>query len=105
MADLNHCTAACPPFQTGHDPYGYHHCELSPGHQGEHVFPCLDEPGSLPVAFTYTNHRGLTARPEKIWFGTTEWHKTPQWMLRAFDVSKEQVRDFAMSEISLWGNV
>jgi hypothetical protein len=54
--------------------------------------------------FVYRNHRGEIAErrviPDAVRFGTTEWHPTPQWLLRAYDLDKQALREFAMSEIS-----
>jgi predicted DNA-binding transcriptional regulator YafY len=54
----------------------------------------------------YTNWRGETAerhvRPIKIWFGSTEWHKEAQWLMRALDVDKKEERDFALKDIQRW---
>jgi predicted DNA-binding transcriptional regulator YafY len=56
-----------------------------------------------PLVFTYTNHRGETAvrrvYPVGVRFGTTEWHKTPQWLLNAFCLDKGEMREFAMASI------
>ncbi len=58
------------------------------------------------VAIIYMNHRGETATrhilPQKIWFGSTQWHPEPQWLLEAFDVGKQAMRSFAMRDISHW---
>lgn len=55
-----------------------------------------------PVTLTYTNWRGETAErtitPQSIWFGSTEWHPEPQWLLRAWDCEKQAERDFAMKD-------
>lgn len=55
-----------------------------------------------PVEITYTNWRGETSQrtiiPRGIWFGSTEWHPEPQWLLRAFDVEKQAQRDFALKD-------
>lgn len=34
----------------------------------------------------------------EIWYGTTEWHKQPQWFLKAQDHSRNAIRDFALSD-------
>ena len=58
------------------------------------------------VQILYTNYRGETAYrniiPEKIWFGATEWHPQPQWLLDAFDVEKNALRNFAIKDIRNW---
>lgn len=51
----------------------------------------------------YTNWRGETARrviiPIRMWWGSTEWHPQEQWMLTAWDVEKDAVRDFAWQDM------
>jgi predicted DNA-binding transcriptional regulator YafY len=58
------------------------------------------------VQINYTNWKGETAvrtiKPEKIWFGKTEWHKEEQWLLSAFDLEKQEHRNFAMKDILSW---
>ena len=53
-----------------------------------------------PVTLTYTNYRNETSRrtltPKYVYFGSTEWHPHPQWLLRAFDHDKQEERDFAL---------
>lgn len=54
------------------------------------------------VVLTYTNYRGETADrkiiPSEVWFGSTEWHPEPQWLLRAYDCEKKADRDFALKD-------
>lgn len=56
------------------------------------------------LTFTYRNWRGQvsvrTVRPENIWFGVSEWHPGAQWFLRAVDVEKGELRDFALLDIT-----
>lgn len=58
------------------------------------------------VRILYTNYRGETALrtviPEGIYFGSTEWHPEPQWLLNALDVEKAQNRSFALKDIRAW---
>lgn len=55
------------------------------------------------TTITYTNHRGETTTrqitPYRLIFGKNKWHPTPQWLLEALDVGKEEVRTFALSGI------
>lgn len=55
-----------------------------------------------PVTLTYTNWRGETAErsiiPMRVWFGSTDWHPEPQWLLTALDVEKGAGRDFALKD-------
>ena len=54
-----------------------------------------------PVAFTYTNWRGVTARrrvrPVRLWFGATEFHPEPQWLVHGLDLDSGLARDFALA--------
>ena len=58
------------------------------------------QPEGEPVTLTYTNWRGETAQrtltPKRIWWGATDWHPEPQWLLTAFDAEKQAERDFAL---------
>ncbi|MGE4339430.1 MAG: hypothetical protein AB7E55_26190 [Pigmentiphaga sp.] len=55
------------------------------------------------IEIGYTNWRGEYSvrhiRPEQVWYGSTEWHPERQWFLRAIDVDKFAVRDFALKDI------
>jgi len=59
------------------------------------------------IIITYTNYRNETSDrkiiPISIYFGATEWHLDPQWLLRATDIDKNAERDFAMKDIQSWG--
>lgn len=58
------------------------------------------------VEIIYTNWQGETAKrlikPLSIWFGSTQWHKENQWLLKALDVEKNAERDFALKDIREW---
>jgi predicted DNA-binding transcriptional regulator YafY len=58
------------------------------------------------VMIEYTNHRGEHAtrriRPVRIWYGSTEWHRSDQWLLEAHDYARSATRNFAMAEITSW---
>lgn len=52
----------------------------------------------------YTNHRGeRTTRRVLPYgtmrFGTSEFHKTPQWLIPAFDLDRKADREFALKDI------
>lgn len=55
-----------------------------------------------PITLTYTNYRGETSErtitPIRPWFGSTEWHPEPQWLLLAYDHDKSAERDFALKD-------
>lgn len=58
------------------------------------------------VTFTYKNWRGMvstrTVQPFRIFFGVTEYHPDPQWLLEAWDCDKDAARTFALKDISQW---
>jgi predicted DNA-binding transcriptional regulator YafY len=60
-------------------------------------------PTDQVVVLFYVDERGETCTrrvlPERIWFGCTDWHREPQWLLDAFDVDRRAVRSFAMQRI------
>lgn len=55
------------------------------------------------IRFTYKNHEGTTderhAVPLEIHYGSNEWHKEPQYFLRAYDLDRKAIRDFALANI------
>lgn len=55
-----------------------------------------------PITITYTNWKGVTSErsiiPRGVWFGSTEWHPEPQWLVKALDVEKGAERDFALAD-------
>jgi predicted DNA-binding transcriptional regulator YafY len=65
-----------------------------------------DHPDKVVTIF-YTNWRGekdyRKIVPQSIWFGTTQWHSEPGWLLTALDVDKNAVRHFSMRDIHGWG--
>lgn len=56
------------------------------------------------IVFWYRNYKGeegyRRVRPISIRFGTSEWHKEPQWLMLADDTVNEKQREFAMRDIS-----
>lgn len=52
----------------------------------------------------YRNHRGLTATrtivPRRVWFGSTEWHPAPQWLVDVDDIDRQVERTFAYRDIT-----
>ena len=58
------------------------------------------------VTIVYTNYKGKTAVrkiiPKRIMFSHNEWHKEDQWLMLAYDVSKEADRTFAIKDIKAW---
>ncbi|WP_287335937.1 hypothetical protein [Mesorhizobium sp.] len=63
---------------------------------------------NLHLKVAYTNWRGETSlrtiTPDKVYYGATEWHPEPQWLLTAYDHDKLAVRDFALKGFGLSPN-
>lgn len=74
--------------------------------QDESIAATIKETRSKQTSIHYTNWRGETADreiiPKEITFGSTEWHKEPQWLLSAMDLQKNERRDFALKDIDSW---
>lgn len=55
-----------------------------------------------PLRITYRNWRGEVSErnivPQSVWFGATEWHPEPQWLLSALDTDKGAARDFTLAD-------
>lgn len=55
------------------------------------------------VEFFYTNWRGKASKrkaiPISIWYGRTEWHTNEQWFVKATDLDKGEIRDFALVDM------
>jgi len=66
------------------------------------ALPAVQPVTGAPVTLTYTNWRGETAQrtiiPQRVWFGSTDWHPEPQWLLTALDIEKGAERDFALKD-------
>lgn len=62
-------------------------------------------PGTA-VKIRYTNWQGVTGErlilPQEVVFGENEYHKGPQWLLNGFDLGKQAMRTFAMTDIHVW---
>lgn len=60
----------------------------------------------MRVTFEYVNYRGDRSKrvvePLAIWYGETPFHPGQQWFLKAFDLDKQALRDFAMHDIQHW---
>lgn len=71
-------------------------------HQRGEVIAPVQEIETAPITFMYTNWRGETAQrtavPKRIWFGSTDWHPEPGWLMTAHDLEKAADRDFALAD-------
>ena len=58
---------------------------------------------SEAITFWYRNYAGeegyRRVKPVSIRFGTSEWHKEPQWLMLADDLVNEKRREFAMRDV------
>jgi predicted DNA-binding transcriptional regulator YafY len=56
------------------------------------------------LRFIYRNWQGelaiRTVRVIRLSYGSTEWHREPQWLLEALDVEKGAVRMFAVRDMT-----
>ena len=56
-----------------------------------------------PLQIHYKNWNGIFSMrkiiPDYVWFGMTEFHQTPQYLLHAWDIGKNAYRDFAIVDI------
>lgn len=63
----------------------------------------VDSEAVADLVFWYRNYKGEEryrhARPISIRFDATEWHHTPQWLMRAIDLEKNEEREFAMKDM------
>jgi predicted DNA-binding transcriptional regulator YafY len=63
---------------------------------------------SRSVEIIYVNYRGERAirhiLPENMYWGSSEYHPEPQYLLKAYDLDRQAYRDFAMKDISSWKN-
>ena len=56
-----------------------------------------------PIEIKYKNWKGKVGNriitPIKLRYGESEFHKGNQWILKAWDISKSAVREFAINDI------
>lgn len=57
----------------------------------------------LSLTFVYLNWKGNVSirrvRDAEFWFGRTFYHPDEQWFLKAFDLDKQEERNFAAKDI------
>jgi hypothetical protein len=70
----------------------------------EPTVPDLRTAAEPPPVVTYTNWRGEMAErriiPQRLWYGATDWHPTPGWLLDAFDVDRSAMRSFSLDGLA-----
>jgi predicted DNA-binding transcriptional regulator YafY len=68
----------------------------------------MDQKDEKMVKILYTNWRGenrnrtITPIEGGLYYGTSQWHTTPQWLLKAIDGETGETRCFAMDNVSQW---
>jgi len=65
------------------------------------ILAIADSPQELEVI--YTNYRGETAKrriqPLDLFYGMSEWHPGPGYLLRAIDLDRGVEREFALKDM------
>lgn len=60
--------------------------------------------GNIFIEFDYVNWKGVESHRKalmiRIFFGSTGYHKEPQWLMEARDLDKQEGRVFAMKDMS-----
>lgn len=56
------------------------------------------------IQFDYVNYKGIKGKRDvKVWniyFGSTDFHTESQWLMKAWDYDKQDIRIFAMKDMS-----
>jgi len=64
------------------------------------------EVNNAAIMVSYRNYRGETSDrriiPLQVYYGNTEHHKEDQWLLKVWDLEKENYRDYAFKDIVEW---
>ena len=60
---------------------------------------------NVPNKILYLNWRGVVRErvivPHHIWFGATEYHSEPQFLIEATDTEKGEKRHFALKDMTI----
>ena len=61
------------------------------------------QPVDIPIKVKYKNYQGeigiRNIIPQNVYYGSTEFHKTDQWLMDVWDVEKDAQRTYAMLDI------
>jgi len=56
----------------------------------------------MAIRVIYRNWKGEEGirhiLPLRVWYGSTEWHKKEQWLMKVYDIDKEAMRDYALKD-------
>lgn len=70
---------------------------------GSPVFTLVIEQKDKEVTFQYTNWKGVTRERSailyRLYWGSNEWHKEPQWLVDGFDTEEKVNRTFAQKDM------
>jgi hypothetical protein len=59
---------------------------------------------SSEIEFDYINWKGIKSKRKALvmsfWFGSNEWHKEEQWLMKGCDLDKNETRIYAMRDMS-----
>jgi len=62
--------------------------------------------GDIAIKLEYKNWRGevgiRTIFPLDIYYGSTEYHKEEQWLIKVWDLDKNDYRTYALRDIKKW---
>jgi hypothetical protein len=60
------------------------------------------------IKIVYKNWKNIVSTrniiPICTWFGKSKYHLEEQWFIKAFDIDKNEERDFAMRDIERWND-
>jgi len=61
---------------------------------------------SVSINVIYKNYRGESGLrkifPFEIFYGKNEYHKEEQWLMKVWDLDKEDFREYALKDIIEW---
>ncbi|MEI6849608.1 MAG: hypothetical protein WCK29_01075 [archaeon] len=56
----------------------------------------------------YKNYKGEVGErriiPMEVYYGSNEYHKSEQWLMKVWDLDKNAFRDYALRDIIEWKN-
>ena len=59
--------------------------------------------GGIALKVVYKNYEGKVGNrkiiPLEVYFGSNEYHKEEQWLMKVWDLDKKALRDYAVKDI------
>ena len=75
---------------------------VAPPPPGPHLGDADEGCAITTVHFHYRNWRGEESRrsvlPIRTYYGSTDWHPEPRWLLEAYDLDRQGVRTFSLDD-------